>query len=325
MGYQDTFFTVGNEAVAYGTTAATLTRGIEQKPGNTPTPNIERRQSGGYRPGRIGMGVAADKPFENGGTLPVRVDLLSKSHGLLLAAVGSSVATTTPVGATDARLHTITPTTAGVTRSSTIHSGIPDDEGNILQSDFLGAMATQLAVSVSPLGLVELAVDYNYKTHDTSVSSVTPAWPSDPHYYTDRDSTITLDGNSECARALDLTIPSNIKVDRNRICPGGREKPVSLGMVAPTGNLTLDFADYDAYAAWIAGTDMPLVYEVTGPEIEAGFNFFVRFTFPAIKYTGSAPEDSIEDLTAQPLPWQAFDNDSDPLWKIEYQTTDTTP
>ena len=53
-GISDQFTTIGIEAVAWGTAAATLTRGIEAKPGNKPTHRVEHRPSAGFRPGYIG-------------------------------------------------------------------------------------------------------------------------------------------------------------------------------------------------------------------------------------------------------------------------------
>lgn len=52
MGIQDNFWTIGEEAVAWGTKAATLTRGIENQTDDA-TPNIEHMQSRGMRPATV--------------------------------------------------------------------------------------------------------------------------------------------------------------------------------------------------------------------------------------------------------------------------------
>ena len=61
-----------------------------------------------------------------------------------------------------------------------------------------------------------------------------------------------------------------------------------------------------------------------GPEIEAGFDNFLRVTFPLIQLTGSSPKVAIGATPEQPIPYRVIDNLTDPLWKIEYQNTDTT-
>ena len=106
------------------------------------------------------------------------------------------------------------------------------------------------------------------------------------------------------------------------VCPGGREEPTVQSRIQPVGNLAVDFTGWAYFNAWLAGTSMPLVFTIEGPEIEEGFNAFVRVTFPAVKFTGDAADRSLTELTGQSLPWQAFDNRVDPLWTVEVQSTD---
>lgn len=320
-GISDQFVTIGNEAVAWGTKAATLTRGIEAQPGNNPTHRVEHRPSAGFRPGGLGDPTDTHVVSVRGGTIPLVFDLLSKAHSMVLSSAGS-VAITTPAGATNARLHTITPSGYTLT-SRTIHRAVAKADGALHEVNYLGSVMTALGLSVSPLGNVQVKADYDFKSMDTAAAGITPSYPSSPYVFQDDDVTTTLGGTGVCQRGIDINIPTGAKVDRNMICTGGREMPVVVGRIQPTGTLNVDYAGASYLDDWLAGTSRSLVFSITGPEIESGFNYSLTVTFAAVKFTGEDANPSITDLTTQALPWQAFDNLSDPLWKIEYQTTDT--
>lgn len=325
MGIQDNFWTVGNEAVTWGTKAATLTRGIENQSDDV-SPAIEWRTSRGMRPGTVGTPTGRSVAVDYGGTASLTVDTLSKSHGLLFGAIAATVATTTPVGATNARLHTFTPSTTGVVRSSTIHAGRVDIAGTTHHHDYLGAMASQLSMSLAAKGNAVLKVDYGYKAIDTSAASVTPSYPTSALPYNDSHCTVTIDGTTECQRQFDFTIPTGLDMERFRICPGGREKPTLKDRVEPTGTLSIDYPDDSWHNAYLAGTELEdLVITFTGGEIEVGFDYSLTITFPLIQLTGASPKVGIDTTPEQPMPFRVLDNGTDPLWKIEYQTDDTAP
>lgn len=323
MGVQDNFWTIGNEAVSWGTKAATLTRGIENKTDDV-TPSVEYLESRGMRPGTVGTPTGRKVAVQRGGAINLDLDLIASSLGLVLASIGSSVATTTPGGATLSRLHTITPTTTGVTRSETIHAGRADVSGTVHHHDYLGCMAESLALSLQPKGLPSVKTSYQYRTVDTAAASVTPSYPTAPYVYTDVDCTVTIDSTVKCQRQFDVTIPTGLDFDRWRICPNGREKPLLMDRVEPTGNLSIDYDGDDWHNDFLEGTELEnLVIYFEGPEIETGFNYFCRFTFPLIQLTGSSPKVAIGATPEQPIPFRVLDNLTDPLWKIEYQNADT--
>lgn len=321
-GISDQFWTIGQEAVAYGTRAATLTRGIEQQPGTSANFRIEHRPSTGFRPGYLGDPVDVHVvDSARGGTVPLVFDLLSKSHSMVLSSAGS-VAITTPSGATDTRLHTVTPSDS-VLDPRTIHRAPFGDA--LDEQDFLGCLLTDLGFSVSPKGNVQVTANYDFKSFDSTASTVTPTYPSSPYVFRDTDVTTTLGGTDICQRAIDFTIPTGAKIDLDRICPDGRARPVVTDRIRPTGTLSFDYGDESYIDDWIAGTSRALVFSIDGVAdgIETDFAFSCTVTFAAVKFTGSDLNMAIADKTEQPLAWQAFDNGTDPIWKIEYQTTDT--
>ena len=322
MGIQDNFWTIGEEAVAWGTKAATLTRGIENQTDDA-TPNIEHMQSRGMRPATVATPTGRSVAVPRGGQHVVTLDLMNKSLGLIFAGVASTVATTTPGGATNARLHTFTPTTSGPVKSFTLHAGRVSVDGTTNHHNYLGCMVESLNLALSPKGLPVIKTTYQYKELDTAAASVTPSYPTTPTMYTDTDCVVTIGGSSECLRSADFTLPTGLDMERWRICAGGREKPILNTRVEPTGTLSLDFDGDTWQNSWIAGTELEdLVITFTGGEIEAGFDFFFRATFPLIQLTGSSPKVGLDMTPEQPLPFRVLDNLTDPAWTLEYQTSD---
>jgi len=320
-GISDQFTTIGVEAVAWGTKAATLTRGIEAETSSKPSPEVEQRPSTGMRPGFLGDPTDRHVTDVRGGTYSLEADLLSKSHSMLLGGLNTPVITT-PDGATLARLHTITPSDHAVP-SQTIHDAIALDDGTIDHINALGAKMASLKLAVSPKGNVKLTGEYSYRTLDTSAASVSPVYASAPYVFRDTDVLTTLGGTPICQRGIDSTLPTGIKTDRDMVCPGGRAEPIVLGRVQPTGTLNQDLPSFGYLDDWLNGTPRTLVFLISGPEIESGFPYFLRLTYAAVRFTGSAPDRSMTELSGQALPFQAFDNGTDPLWTLEYQTTDT--
>lgn len=328
-GVQDHIVTIGAEAVAFGTKAAVLTRGIEHHFGLEPTPQYEMRRRTGMRPSAV---AAPDDQLTNvarNGKIPIEVELLNKAHGLLLAAVGTGdPVVTTPDTATLTRLHTITPTTAGPTRSLSIHNEIPQSDGSVTSVNYLGCMAEQLTLSVAPKQFWKLKVDFDYATDDLGASTVTPAYPTTPRAFLDTDATITFDSVSRCARAFDVTIPTAVKTDLDRICPTGRLQPRTTAEIVGTGTVEIDYLSTALWAKWKAGTAVPLTVAIANPNanaIETGFTYSLTLTIPAVRLTGAPPDRAEADLTGQKLPFQIVWDRSNPPWKLEYQTTDTAP
>lgn len=321
MAIQDNFWTIGNEAVAYATRAATLTRGIENQTDDV-TPNLEHRISRGMRPGTVATPVGRSVALQYGGAVSLALDIMASSLGLVFAGFGSSVATTTPGGATLARLHTIYPTTAGPTRSATIHAGRYDTTGTAHHTDYLGCMGTELVIGQNAKANATVKATYNYKTLDEAASSVTPSYPTDPTIYTDLDCTITLDGAaSASSKQVDLTIPTHLDVERDRI--GGRLKPILADRVAATGNLLCDYDDDDIFGKFLSGEDVPLVISWTGALIEGSTHESLTITLPAIQYTGSSPKVSVDATPEQSAPFKVLDDLSNAPWKIEIVNADT--
>lgn len=315
------FTTIGVEGVAWGTKAATLTRGIEAETTSKPSPNVEHTPSTGMRPGFSGEADDRHTTNTRGGTYDLMFDLLSKSHSMVLGGFATPVITT-PVGATNARLHTIT-VANGTLPSQSIHDGVELLSGTVDHVDVLGAKLREFKLAVSPRGNVKATASYDYRTLDTAASSVTPSYASSPYVFRDDDVTTTLGGTAICQRGIDLTIPSGLEPRKDRICAGGFEESQSKATITPTGTLNHDLASFGHLDDWLAGTSRSLVFYIEGPEIEATFPYFLRITFAAVKFNGNAYERSLAETTGQPIPWKATQVSGSPIALIEYQTTDT--
>lgn len=326
MGVQDHIRTVGLEGSnTWGTRATTLTKGVAHKFSNEPSPTFEEIESRGMVPNQVGLLDTQVIPTGRAsGSVPIVVDLWNKTHGYLLADAGSSIVTTTPVGGTLTRLHTITPTTTGPTRSRTIHDEIPEADGGTTIIDYLGCMLASLELSTAPKQAWQLKADYSLLSVDESASSVTPAYASTPFTYKDNDTTTTLDSVAICPRTQTHTIPTGLKMDLDRSCSDGRRKPVVTGLVNPTGTIGTDYNAKTTLTKWRTGVAVPLVVYIQGPIIEGSLRHFLRLTYPLVRYTGAPIDRAEDDLPSQNLPYRAVGNGTDPMWTIEYQTTDTT-
>ncbi|MBK6857950.1 MAG: hypothetical protein IPG97_15760 [Microthrixaceae bacterium] len=210
MGIQDNFWTIGEETVEWGTKATTLTRGVENQTDDA-TPNVEFLQSRGMRPATVATPTGRSVAVPRGGQHVLTLDLMAKSLGLVFASVASTVATTTPGGATLTRLHTFTPTTTGPTKSFTVHAGRADVGGTVNHHDYLGCMAESLNLALTAKGLPVLKSTFAYKTLDTAAASVTPSYPTSSHVYRDIDCVVSIDGNSECLRSADFHDPDRAR------------------------------------------------------------------------------------------------------------------
>jgi hypothetical protein len=321
-GVSDQYTTIGHEAVAWGTRAATLTRLIEAEPQKA-THNVEFRPTRGMRAGFIGKAADRQRVDNRGGTYVLDFDLLTKSHSLALATVGLAPVIATPGGGTLSKTHTIAPTDR-LLRSTTIHDYVVHADGTEDHVDYLGGKATQLDISVSPKGNVQTKITFNFKECDTSAASVTPAAASEALPYVDQDVTTTLDGDAICQQQIDISIPTMANIDKNMVCPAGRDEPFAQGWLIPTGTLSFDTQNLDYLDAYLAGTQMPLVFTIdTGVEIETGKTFQTVISFPNVQFTGDGYDRKIQELTNQPLPWEAVEVAGEGLWSIVYQTTDT--
>lgn len=325
MGIQDNYLTMGKEAVAYGTAAATLTRAFEVQSDDHKAV-AEPMESRGMRLGAVSQPVTSYVQRFRGATGTIPVDLRSKGMGFFFEGAAGTYAVTTPGGATDARLHTATPTTAGPSTSYTTKFHRYDMGGTGRYFQYAGGSVSELKIAQEAKQYTKLTPSMIYKAvadstaAGGSITASTPAYPGGTVFDSD-NCTVTLGGDDICTRTFDITLPTGLE---RRDLVGCVPQPKVKGRVAPSGNLTLDFNDMDVYELYRDGTPTDLVIAWTGALIEGSTYESVTLTMENIVFTSDTPETSLDDYPTQPGAFMMLtDPGVAPPWKVEIVTTDT--
>lgn len=316
------YFTMGKEAVAYDTAAATLTRGFEIQ-GDDFELIRKELESRGMRAGTVSKPTNSVVSRITGANGTVPLDLRSKGMGIFFEGASGSYAITTPVGATDARLHTGTPTIAGPTTSYTQKWHRFDMGGTDRVFQYGGAMVEQLVFAQEPEQYTKMTASMIAKSFkDSTADAITASTPSYPGgtLFDWQTCTISVDGNDLCTRTFTLTLPTGLE---QRYLTGCTPKPRVKGRIEPTGTFTVDFNDMDLYRNYVDGDDIPIVITWTGEIIEDTTPESLTITIPAAKLTGSTPHVSLDDYPTLVVPFDMTSNGTDAPWTIEYVTTDT--
>lgn len=331
MGIQDNFWTIGKEAVAYGTAAATLTRGIRNQVDDHKAV-VEAMVDRGMKKGSVSTPLEDYVAQIRGGKGTVDLTLINKSIGMLLEGASSTYVITTPDGATNARLHTATPTAAGPSTSYSVHVTRYAMSGTGHPFTYVGGMVETLKLIQEPKAFAKIQAMMDYAgvldaNTDPAASSPTPAYPESVERFSDAGFSLEIDEVEVCQRKVEFTLPTGVDVDRWRVgcgTNGRKSKPVTKARVAPSGVLEMDYADNAFYDKYKTGDPVEIVATWTGTEIETGFDYFLKLTMPNCVFTGDTPQVSLDNLPGQPLPFEMLDGGtSAPPWKIEWQTTDT--
>jgi hypothetical protein len=319
MGVFDSYITVGEEAVAYGTLAASLTRGYEAlvDPGKL---TMQYMESNGMRAGYATTKVGRRRAVQMGGEGSLEVDLLSKSMGLLLkAAVGTQA--------------TITGPPAGFSYSGT--SNAPDTSlsvqvargrtsGAALAKNYLGGKVksweiTQSAASEDSFARLKLAMDYREVVSGAALATAT--YPTDPFAYAWQECSISVDGVTGCSWDLSITGDNGLRLDRYCLAGDGlKDEPYRTSFPSWGGGFTSDYEDDTIYDLYASGDTVPIVVTWTGPTAD----FSLTCTMPECQFIGDTPV-SQPGQSQIVAPWKCLDNDTDPPIEFEYITTDVTP
>ena len=89
--------------------------------------------------------------------------------------------------------------------------------------------------------------------------------------------------------------------------------------------MAAEFSALTNFNKFINGTIFKLEFIATmGTAIEGAYYPFFHVTMPAVKFTGTTPVASLDDMTTIELPFTVLDNGSDAAITIPYQSTDTS-
>jgi hypothetical protein len=286
-----------------------------------------------------------------GATGTITEYLSTNGMGLLLKAGFSTSVITTPVGATDARLHTHAMTDVASSESFAFQVQREYKGGGVGHDTYTGGQIGELKISqeTAPEGggetsatkaKISATVDYaglvrgDTQRLPTYVSPGLELGVGQCKLYIaeafDEDGDpIDMDDDlvEECFNKFEITIPHGLNFNDPCISGGlSRDKATMAGLRKPTIALGWTPKNETLYNAYLAGTWMAFkaVWEAPAAmEIEDGFVPSITLKVPAFKFTGSTPQMSRENVTTQDLPGAIHWNGVAPSVSLERITTDT--
>lgn len=314
---------IGAES-AYGTyTAPTRALEFVSEGLDKQQPPIE---SQGIRAGATVRRTSRWARNDKGGGGPIQFEVADKGFGVLFKHALGAAAITTPIGATDARLHTHTLGDLD-NLSLTIQKGAPDTSGVSRPFTFLGCVVTQAEWTLSVDGLLMFSPTFDARQMVTTETLVTPVFPSDDRIYGYQQAAITVAGVPETPTEFSLSVTHGLKTDRWYLSGAGTKgRPLINAIRELTGSLTFEFDSMTAVNRFLnaaPGTETSVASLLTGREIEAGHDYQFGTTTPKVRFDGGVPMISGPDVITVTQAFTVLDDSTLPPVTVTYQTTDT--
>lgn len=290
------------------TTRATPTRFYEMLSEGLTLDN-QRVQSGALRANRN----IADRWRQNrkGVAGPITIEHPTVGAGLLWKHILGGEATTTPVGADDARDHTcvIGPLDGDFL---TVQKSVPRVSGATAAAfDLIGVkiVSAQLTQNVDGFLQLQLQTDGYDLLKDQSLAVA--SYPVDLEQFFSEDCIVTVDGESYEADELTLNIDNGLKTDRYKLRGDTRKleqiEETSVEGRTITGNCGSDYDGNTIFDKFDEGEEFPVELTWTHPdEIEDGFNFSLSIELPRCRADDGTPVVGGPDVVTQPLGFKAL-------------------
>ena len=314
VGKETTYGTVVSPSRAYEVDADSWKRQQESIP------------SVGMRPGLQGEGSDRQKTVVMGAQGKTKFSILNKGLGLLLQSLGTTTGPT-QLGATAAWKTTVVSATGSPSIYYTAQMQRVDSSETVRPFTYPGSTITKWAWSHEVGGLLTAELDWDARTESTATAAGSAVLPSTATTYDWTQLQCTVNGAEFCLASFDLGIDLGLKTDRRLMCStsaGLKRAPKRAAVPTVTGVLKGEFDDLTNFALYTGGTIVPIILTWTGATIGGGNSFQIVITLQACKFEGDTPEASLSDLTMQPLPFKVLYDQTNPMYKIEYTSTDTT-
>jgi hypothetical protein len=259
-----------------------------------------------------------------GATGSIETDVLNKGHGLLMKEMLGTSAIAQQA-ATAAYLQTFTSDDTGPTGSYSTQVSRVDSGGTLRCFTYNGCVPTGWNITAALDAAVKMTIDFDAEEEVTTESEATPAYPASTDFYTFDQVTIEI-GDTAINTFTNFSLDASLGMDLSRRFLKGssvKSQPKRNAVPTYTGTVEGEFADLTQYAAFAAGTVFKLEMIATGSTIVGAYPYKFHVTMPAVKWTGSTPVASLDDMTRISLPFQVLYDGTNPAVTIEYQSTDT--
>jgi hypothetical protein len=284
-------------------------------------------QSSGIRRGQLGNPVGRHRQTTRrpGGGINLKVP--NKGFLPFLHMLNGDANAPVQQGATAAYLTTIG---VGLTKpgakSLTVQVNRPPAEDTDEVFSYLGCMVSQMNFNCELSGDLTSEITLIARDEVRTEALAVPSYASGIESRDFTEGSVKIDSVDATAliQSVGISIPIPMKDDRFGLGRGAlRARPLVNGKIVPTLSLNAEFTDDDLLDFW-TGDDPHLVeVEFVGPEIAAGENEMIKFSFAAGKLIGSTPNVSGPDVLSQDVPIEVFSDGTSPLVSIEYESTDT--
>jgi hypothetical protein len=310
---------VGKETT-YGTPAA-LSRAYEAQ-SDTWQRTQEALESVGFRSGTHALRSDRRRQINMGAEGSIEMDAMSSGLGLLLQGVFGATSGPTEIGSTGAFTSTFTTTSDASAISFTIQKLIATNTGAVQPFTYHGAVITDFELSQDVGGFLTVKFDFDSEDEDKSTGAGTPTYPATGKPFDWTQAAVTVAGNALEATAFSFSADMGLKTDRRFLKSSGlKSQPKRAAMPDYSGQLSAEFTNTAQYDAFVAGSIFAVTATWTGDAISTEFER-ITLTLPACQYDGSTPEASIDDMTAQTLPFKVLHNGTDPAVTLAYTSVD---
>ena len=283
--------------------------------------DIERIESAGLRPNRRVLGASDWVAGRQGVSGDIELEVQPNGFGVLLKHMLGSVATTTPGGATNARLHTASIGTLDGD-SLTIQVGRTGVDGTTRAFTYAGCKINEweLAAEVDGFLMLTLGIDGMTETTGTALATASYASTNVPLAWT--QGAITVAGSAFDVTSFSLEGSNNLATDRYFISattPNTKRQQLEHELREYTGTIEAEFTDLTAYNRFVNGTTAAVTATFTGAIIEGALPYKVTVTIPTVRFDGETPNVGGEGIIGVSLPFKVVADDM----TISVQNTDS--
>jgi len=313
----DQMVTVGEEA-AYGSPSVG-TRGVLSRSDGWED-EVQEVSADGARAGRQAMLPGQTVHVPTGGSGRIEAPLTVDGMSLLIRHLMGASAED-DVADTAGHAHSAVSAAGGPASSYTFWVRRVASDGAKHSTVYSGCVVTGWSLECASGDAASLMIDYDWASQTTAVGESpagepTPVYPSG-RAYTWRDLRV-LAGQVVLGTVKSFSFQCDNSLDTDRRYLRGsavKAMPVRSGVPAYTGSLTcdLDATTGGLVDAWRGGLVRTLVVEWTADDLNIATDPnsdtvrpSVRLTLPSLKFTGSAPQMSLDGLTEVTLPFSVF-------------------
>jgi hypothetical protein len=309
-----------SEETTYGT-GVTVTRFMEFLKESMKL-NIDRIESKGLRAGTRTQRADRWKPNRKGCEGSIDLEVASVGFGLWFKAAFGAVATA--AAGTTGKKHTFT--LGANAPSYTVQVGRPSTDGTVQPFTYLGTRVKGAELSCDVDGFLSLTLDCDAQDETTGTALATASYPTAQEVFAFTQGIVTFGGAPIDVTKFSVKIDQGLNVDRYYIRGNPLKKQPMAGYATVTGEIDMTFDSLADYTRFTAGTTGALVATFTGATYEAGQNFKVVITCPAVRFDGDTPNVDGPDILTLSLPFTAMDDGTTgaPI-SLDYYTTDTLP